>query len=471
MNLIKKLSVCVLISSILISGTAFAQPTAAPTLPAETEAVSGTPSPSPAPDYTKQPELPDFDKDIPQPSGTPVSDASTPAPEENTLEDNSALSGKITSDKVSVHIDLLNRSNVKDSFAEFDLCDLDGTVLAHAKEWVGGITKELDLSFSIPEYEIGKHFLLKLTGGLTYAKYYDTKITPGQSFEFDTYAYTNNNGDLIISDSIALEGDPLWEMGVVVYYKKNMLNLSPKARLMDGVTMVPVRAVAESMGLNVKYDGRYESVVVSIGKKQLIFNIGNTYTTIDEWDFNAPHAPCYVNGSIFVPVRTLAEAFHSDIEVLYFDDHMDVLLGESRDFRNYMNQWAVNRNGIGSKTNYLVWVSKSEYKVRVFKGQQYNWQLINTFPCALGAWNTPTITGQFEYIERTRWDYNGYYVAPVLRFYNGYALHSTLLNYGGGEYDGRVGVNISHGCVRLHPQDINWIADIIPFYTRIYITE
>ena len=34
-----------------------------------------------------------------------------------------------------------------------------------------------------------------------------------------------------------------------------------------------------------------------------------------------------------------------------------------------------------------------------------------------------------------------------------------------------VGVNISHGCVRLHPSDINWIANTIPFYTRIYITE
>ena len=69
---------------------------------------------------------------------------------------------------------------------------------------------------------------------------------------------------------------------------------------------------------------------------------------------------------------------------------------------------------------------------------------------ALGAWNTPTITGQFEYIERTEWDYPSYYVGPVLRFYNGYALHSTLLYYNGTEYDGRVGVNISHGCVRLH---------------------
>ena len=71
----------------------------------------------------------------------------------------------------------------------------------------------------------------------------------------------------------------------------------------------------------------------------------------------------------------------------------------------------------------------------------------------------------------TVWDYPGYYVGPVMRFHNGYALHSTLLYYGGGEYDGRVRVNISHGCVRLHPQDINWLASYIPLGTKIYITN
>ena len=79
---------------------------------------------------------------------------------------------------------------------------------------------------------------------------------------------------------------------------------------------------------------------------------------------------------------------------------------------------------------------------------------------------------QFEYIERTEWDYPSYYVGPVLRFYNGYALHSTLLYYNGTEYDGRVGVNISHGCVTSSPKAILTGLQIqIPFYTRIYITE
>ena len=223
--------------------------------------------------------------------------------------------------------------------------------------------------------------------------------------------------------------------------------------------------------LKVTYDPKYDSVVCSVGSDQVIFNANSAYTTIFGNDTYAPHATVYIEGSLFVPVRTLAESFNSSLDVLDFDDHLDIIIGESPMVKEYRNRTPVNKNGITSRTNYLVWVSKHEYKVRVYQGSQYNWELQKEFPCALGAWNTPTITGQFEYIERTEWDYPSYYVGPVLRFYNGYALHSTLLYYNGTEYDGRVGVNISHGCVRLHPSDINWIANTIPFYTRIYITE
>jgi len=57
-----------------------------------------------------------------------------------------------------------------------------------------------------------------------------------------------------------------------------------------------------------------------------------------------------------------------------------------------------------------------------------------------------------------------------MRFYKGYALHSTLIGYNGTPYDNRVGVKISHGCVRMCPEDINWLAKNIPLYTRVLVT-
>ena len=51
-------------------------------------------------------------------------------------------------------------------------------------------------------------------------------------------------------------------------------------------------------------------------------------------------------------------------------------------------------------------------------------------------------------------------------FYGGYALHSTLLRYDNTPYDNRVETMISHGCVRLHKSDIDWIAARLPIGSR-----
>ena len=98
------------------------------------------------------------------------------------------------------------------------------------------------------------------------------------------------------------------------------------------------------------------------------------------------------------------------------------------------------------------------------------WELIKRFDCAIGAPDRPTVEGQFTYFQwEPKWDYGTYYVGPVLRFYYGYALHSTLIKYNGEPYDNRTGVQISHGCVRLEKENIQWLSDYIPLKTKIYV--
>ena len=80
--------------------------------------------------------------------------------------------------------------------------------------------------------------------------------------------------------------------------------------------MMPVRAIGEAMGLKVTYDPKYDSVVCSVGSDQVIFNANSAYTTIFGNDTYAPHATVYIEGSLFVPVRTLAESFNSSLDVL-----------------------------------------------------------------------------------------------------------------------------------------------------------
>lgn len=449
----KKILGMFLAVSIVLSGIGAFAETASPT-PAETPQVTAEPTVSPG--TTVEPT------ETTTPAAEPtVKPTSTPTIPENELSTQFVLNIDITSHKYIISNDVT-----------IELYSSSDELLGSITENVSQDTSSLNLIFNVPQYRMGEKFKVKLVSGLRSLKYYDKKIEPDGILEVQTYGYLNENGEYVQNNGCAMNGNPNYDKELCMYVSGNFLqDVSPRARIVDGIAMMPVRAIGEAMGLKVTYDPKYDSVVCSVGSDQVIFNANSAYTTIFGNDTYAPHATVYIEDSLFVPVRTLVESFNSSLDVLDFDDHLDIIIGESPMVKEYRNRTPVNKNGITSRTNYLVWVSKHEYKVRVYQGSQYNWELQKEFPCALGAWNTPTITGQFEYIERTEWDYPSYYVGPVLRFYNGYALHSTLLYYNGTEYDGRVGVNISHGCVRLHPSDINWIANTIPFYTRIYITE
>ena len=122
-----------------------------------------------------------------------------------------------------------------------------------------------------------------------------------------------------------------------------------------------------------------------------------------------------------------------------------------------------------SKTDYLVWVSRYTQKVIVFTGKQGDWELIKTFPCSTGANNTPTPEGIFEiYDYAWRWYFNLYYVNDVSIFNGGHAFHSILYGYNGSYYDETVGVPLSHGCVRMLPDDCRYIYDL-PVGTRVIV--
>ncbi len=138
----------------------------------------------------------------------------------------------------------------------------------------------------------------------------------------------------------------------------------------------------------------------------------------------------------------------------------------------YKAEKFVNERNVSSDTDYLVWVSKSNFKVNVFCRDNNKWNYIKDIDCSIGAINTPTVTGEFIYHQQQpRWQYNGYYVGPIMRFYRGYAIHTTLMNNNGTDRDARIGKMISHGCVRVRPKDMQWLVDFVPLNTKVYVTN
>lgn len=93
--------------------------------------------------------------------------------------------------------------------------------------------------------------------------------------------------------------------------------------------------------------------------------------------------------------------------------------------------------------------------------------------CTSGASNTPTVKGSFTIKSRglSFGEDKGYSCWYWTQFYGDYLFHTVLYSKGSKTniIDGRLGINASHGCVRLSMDDAKWIYDNIPSGTKVYI--
>lgn len=124
-----------------------------------------------------------------------------------------------------------------------------------------------------------------------------------------------------------------------------------------------------------------------------------------------------------------------------------------------------------SNTNYLILVNRATCRVGIFNGRLGAWNMSKFWQCAPGAAATPTVSGTFKVQSK------GYYFDSgsarcywYTQFYGNYLFHSVLYNKRNGSLmDGRVGIPLSHGCVRLEIQNAKWIYDNIPAGTKVVV--
>ena len=127
-----------------------------------------------------------------------------------------------------------------------------------------------------------------------------------------------------------------------------------------------------------------------------------------------------------------------------------------------------------SSTSWLIILKISEHKVRIYKGKQNKWTRAHTFRCTTGASSTPTPRGTYTIKSRGLFFDTGssmrcwYYT----QFYGNYLFHSVLYDRSPTPrhiVDGRLGINASHGCVRLALGNAKWIYQNIPSGTKVVI--
>ncbi|MGN1116966.1 MAG: hypothetical protein ACI4TH_10380, partial [Candidatus Ornithomonoglobus sp.] len=150
--------------------------------------------------------------------------------------------------QVTVRVDIEDVPEPEAADAVFELYSAGGQLLASQSQRADAGTKSLEYAFEVPEYTIGEAFKLRCVSGLKSVKYYSDTYYPGQDIDFFTYAFTDDSGSLVISDGIAISAVPNFTKKIVMSYGGVTLSLYPAARLINGVTMVPIRQLAEYIG-------------------------------------------------------------------------------------------------------------------------------------------------------------------------------------------------------------------------------
>lgn len=142
------------------------------------------------------------------------------------------------------------------------------------------------------------------------------------------------------------------------------------------------------------------------------------------------------------------------------------------DYTKKQKEAFVKAKGYSSKTNMLVWISLERQMVNVFTGSKGNWKLVKEYECATGTNFYPTCEGVFDYSWRAaRWNFGVYYVKPALVFDGGRAFHSLPIKTGTQHtvYDPTIGKPASHGCVRMHEDEVNWLDKNMKLHTTVVV--
>ena len=124
-----------------------------------------------------------------------------------------------------------------------------------------------------------------------------------------------------------------------------------------------------------------------------------------------------------------------------------------------------------SNTRYLILVDTTANRVGIYSGSVGKWNEVKKWVCTTGAKSTPTVKGTFTVQGKGKSFGSGYTCWYYTQFYGDYLFHSVIYNHGSMSsiQDGRLGMKLSHGCVRLAINEAKWIYDTIPNGTRVRI--
>ena len=189
--------------------------------------------------------------------------------------------------------------------------------------------------------------------------------------------------------------------------------------------------------------------------------LGDTGAMAREWKFIEGH--WYFFDSESGAMRT---------GVLYWNGSYYLLnsSGQMVDLNMAYPDMFIQAQAYSSSTQWLMLVDTTGCRTGIYRGRQRAWQPVKEWSCCVGAPDTPTPKGQYTVTGKGYSFGRGYTCYYYTQFWGDYLFHSILFNQGTfNVQDGRLGMQISHGCIRLPLADAKWVYDNIPYGTKVAI--
>ena len=139
-------------------------------------------------------------------------------------------------------------------------------------------------------------------------------------------------------------------------------------------------------------------------------------------------------------------------------------------YDSFITRSAYRTRGRKSSTNYLILVDNTSCHCMIFHKKGGDWMPLYDWLCSPGKPSTPTVKGIFHTGIKGLCFGHGYTCWYYTQILGDYLLHSVKYQPGSQSrlQDGRLGCQISHGCVRLSLGNAKWIYNTIPYNTTIY---
>ncbi len=126
---------------------------------------------------------------------------------------------------------------------------------------------------------------------------------------------------------------PIMANDISVMLNGKVISFDVPPQNINGRVMVPMRKIFEALNASVSWDGDTLTVIADDGVNKVSMQIGNTLIKVNEKEIVLDVAPQLIDGRTLVPVRAVAESF--DAEVKWISDTQTVeIISKNKDYNS-----------------------------------------------------------------------------------------------------------------------------------------